>query len=302
MCSSDLIGEARGTADERRIDADIAARAMPVNQHLAGYGAARHSRLQRAEPVGQLFGQHRQYRARQIDAGSPQPGFAVEWRTCLHIGGHIGNGDPDAIPCPFRLRRHGVVKIPRVLPVDGHVDLGAQVAPLSRDIGSYLGALQLGVGLDIAEGFGLTETSPVTHCNPLGGQRKIGSIVIPMPNTDQKIVDLEDSSVTLPPNQDGELLIVGPQAIQGNWGSTDWTDIQAVTRFMQKHPSINPSRIGVMGGSYGGYMTNWIVGHTNEFRGAITDRCVSNLVSMGGNSDFMDKEDGYFGGDQKSVV
>ncbi len=43
-------------------------------------------------------------------------------------------------------------------------------------------------------------------------------------------------------------------------------------------------------------MKNWIVGHTNEFRAAITDRCVSNLVSMGGNSDFADKEDGYFGG------
>ena len=65
---------------------------------------------------------------------------------------------------------------------------------------------------------------------------------------------------------------------------------------MQKEKNINSKNMGVMGGSYGGYMTNWIVGHTNEFRGAITDRCVSNLVSMGGNSDYLDKEDGYFGG------
>jgi long-chain acyl-CoA synthetase len=78
-------------------------------------------------------------------------------------------------------------------------------------------------GSSIAEGFGLTETSPVTHCNPLGGQRKIGSIGVPMPNTDQKIVDLEDSSITLPSNQEGELLIAGPQVMQGYWGRPEET-------------------------------------------------------------------------------
>ena len=86
------------------------------------------------------------------------------------------------------------------------------------------------------------------------------------------------------------------EAILNDWGGADWVDMQAVIVMMQKDKNINSKNMGVMGGSYGGYMTNWIVGHTNEFRGAITDRCVSNLVSMGGNSDFMDKEDGYFGG------
>jgi len=85
-------------------------------------------------------------------------------------------------------------------------------------------------------------------------------------------------------------------AIQGNWGSTDWTDIQGVTRFMQKHPSIDPSRIGIMGGSYGGYMTNWAIGHSNDYLAAISDRCVSNLVSMSGNSDFPLEPDRYFPG------
>jgi dipeptidyl aminopeptidase/acylaminoacyl peptidase len=85
-------------------------------------------------------------------------------------------------------------------------------------------------------------------------------------------------------------------AIRNDWGGADWVDMQAVIAMMQKEKNINAKNMGVMGGSYGGYMTNWIVGHTNEFRGAITDRCVSNLVSMGGNSDFADKEDGYFGG------
>ncbi len=85
-------------------------------------------------------------------------------------------------------------------------------------------------------------------------------------------------------------------AIRNDWGGADWVDMQAVIAMMQKDKNINAKNMGVMGGSYGGYMTNWIVGHTNEFRGAITDRCVSNLVSMGGNSDFCEKEDGYFGG------
>lgn len=86
------------------------------------------------------------------------------------------------------------------------------------------------------------------------------------------------------------------EAIRNDWGGADWVDMQAVIAMMKRDKNINSNNMGVMGGSYGGYMTNWIVGHTNQFRGAITDRCVSNLVSMGGNSDYLDKEDGYFGG------
>ena len=93
-------------------------------------------------------------------------------------------------------------------------------APLPTDVMEKFEKL---TGSSIAEGFGLTETSPVTHCNPLGGQRKIGSIGVPMPNTDQKIVDLEDSSITLPSNQEGELLIAGPQVMQGYWGRPEET-------------------------------------------------------------------------------
>lgn len=85
-------------------------------------------------------------------------------------------------------------------------------------------------------------------------------------------------------------------AIRGAWGDRDWEDIQTVTRWMQHQPYIHPGLLGTMGGSYGGYMTNWIVGHTNDFKAAITDRCVSNLVSMGGNSDFPINRDGYWVG------
>lgn len=85
-------------------------------------------------------------------------------------------------------------------------------------------------------------------------------------------------------------------AIRGNWGGPDWEDIQSVTRWMQHQPYIHPGLIGVMGGSYGGYMTNWAVGHSKDYKAGITDRCVSNLVSMGGNSDFPINKDGYWAG------
>lgn len=85
-------------------------------------------------------------------------------------------------------------------------------------------------------------------------------------------------------------------AIRGSWGGADWVDIQAVHAFMKKHRSIDSRRIGIMGGSYGGYMTNWAIGHCDEFRAAITDRCVSNLVSMFGNSDYMELPDRYWEG------
>jgi acylaminoacyl-peptidase len=54
--------------------------------------------------------------------------------------------------------------------------------------------------------------------------------------------------------------------------------------------------MGVMGGSYGGYMTNWVISHTDVFRAAITDRCVSNLISMAGTSDFPHIRDRYWEG------
>lgn len=85
-------------------------------------------------------------------------------------------------------------------------------------------------------------------------------------------------------------------AIRGDWGNKDWEDMQAVIRWMQHQPYIHPGQMAVMGGSYGGYMTNWIIGHTQDFKCAITDRCVSNMVSMAGNSDFPFNKNGYFQG------
>jgi long-chain acyl-CoA synthetase len=69
----------------------------------------------------------------------------------------------------------------------------------------------------LVEGYGLTEASPVTHANPFEGVRKTGSIGVPIPNTDAKIVDIITGE-DLPVGQIGELLVKGPQVMAGYWG------------------------------------------------------------------------------------
>jgi len=72
---------------------------------------------------------------------------------------------------------------------------------------------------------------------------------------------------------------------RANWGVADMPDIMAGVDAAIARGGIDPERIGVTGGSYGGYLTNWIVGHTDRFKAAVTERCVSNLHSMYGTSD-----------------
>ncbi len=72
----------------------------------------------------------------------------------------------------------------------------------------------------------------------------------------------------------------------GKWGTKDYDDLMAWVNEVEKLPYIDNTRMGVTGGSYGGYMTNWIIGHTDRFKAAVTQRCVSNLISMWGSSDF----------------
>ncbi|GAB1421661.1 hypothetical protein MASR2M15_18420 [Anaerolineales bacterium] len=68
----------------------------------------------------------------------------------------------------------------------------------------------------LIEGYGLTEAGPITHANPLYGTRKVGSIGIPIPNTDAKIIDL-DTDMDLSYGNIGELLVKGPQVMLGYW-------------------------------------------------------------------------------------
>ena len=76
------------------------------------------------------------------------------------------------------------------------------------------------------------------------------------------------------------------RAIDNNWGTADYDDLMAWTDVVAAKPYIDPDRMGVTGGSYGGYMTNWIIGQTDRFKAAVTQRSVSNLISMYGSSDF----------------
>ena len=79
-------------------------------------------------------------------------------------------------------------------------------------------------GAKISEGFGLTETSPLTHCNPVYGMRKNGSVGVPVPDTDARIVDIEDGVTEMPIGVEGELLIRGPQVMKGYWNRPEATD------------------------------------------------------------------------------
>jgi len=93
-------------------------------------------------------------------------------------------------------------------------------APLPVDV---LETFEQLTGARITEGYGLTETSPVTHSNPIRGMRKPGSIGVPLPDTDARIVDLEDGTRDLPPGESGELLLRGPQVFPGYWNRPDET-------------------------------------------------------------------------------
>jgi len=69
----------------------------------------------------------------------------------------------------------------------------------------------------LVEGYGLTEASPVTHANPLGKNRKVGSIGVPLPSTQAAVVDLKAGRKEVEPNQIGELAVRGPQVMLGYW-------------------------------------------------------------------------------------
>lgn len=75
-------------------------------------------------------------------------------------------------------------------------------------------------------------------------------------------------------------------AVRGDYGGKDYGDLMAaVDHVLEKFDFIDENRLGVTGGSYGGFMTNWIAGHTNRFKAAVTQRSISNWISFYGVSD-----------------
>jgi long-chain acyl-CoA synthetase len=93
-------------------------------------------------------------------------------------------------------------------------------APLPLEVRDRFEALS---GCTMMEGYGLTEAAPVTHFNPVRGRRPAGSMGIPLPGTQAKVVDQETGARELPPGEVGELAIQGPQVMEGYWENPEET-------------------------------------------------------------------------------
>ncbi len=74
--------------------------------------------------------------------------------------------------------------------------------------------------------------------------------------------------------------------IEGNWGKLDYSDCMAVVNSMARKRYVDGKRLGILGGSYGGFMTTWVVGHTNRFQAAVTQRALGNWTIQFGSSDY----------------
>jgi long-chain acyl-CoA synthetase len=92
-------------------------------------------------------------------------------------------------------------------------------APLPLEVQEEFEKLTRG---NLVEGYGLTEASPVTHANPIYGQRRTGTIGVPFPDTDAKIVDMQTGQ-DAPVGAIGELAVRGPQVMRGYWNRPDET-------------------------------------------------------------------------------
>ncbi|HEU5138883.1 MAG TPA: long-chain fatty acid--CoA ligase [Bacillales bacterium] len=79
-------------------------------------------------------------------------------------------------------------------------------------------------GAQVLEGYGLSETSPVTHANPAFAERKPGSIGIPLPSTEYKIVDIATGKEEMSDGEEGEIIIRGPQVMKGYWNMPEETE------------------------------------------------------------------------------
>jgi long-chain acyl-CoA synthetase len=147
--------------------------------------------------------------------------------------------DPRAGNPPFTevlklIRKHRVTMIhavPTVYsavvnhPLVGKFDLSSiaacasGAAPLPVELAKQFEAK---TGAVLFEGYGLSETSPVTHVNPTNVRdRKFGSVGLPLPGTDVKIVDLETGTRELPIGEDGEIAVSGPQVMKGYWNKPE---------------------------------------------------------------------------------
>jgi long-chain acyl-CoA synthetase len=140
---------------------------------------------------------------------------------------------PEVKPCIEAIEKHGVTHFPGVptlyigfinFPGIEKRKVGtvrvciSGSAALPVEVAKKFEAL---TGGKLVEGYGLTEAAPCTHCNPLSGLRKMGSIGIPMPGIDAKVLD--ENLHELPPGEVGELAVRGPNIMLGYWQRPDET-------------------------------------------------------------------------------
>ncbi|MGH8064444.1 MAG: S9 family peptidase [Candidatus Entotheonellia bacterium] len=88
------------------------------------------------------------------------------------------------------------------------------------------------------------------------------------------------------------------RAVIGDWGGGDFADVMAgLDEALRRYDFIDPERLGMMGGSYGGFLTSWTVGHTDRFKAACSERAVNNTYTLFGTSDighsFSEAQSGY---------
>ncbi|MCZ7645428.1 MAG: S9 family peptidase [Planctomycetota bacterium] len=84
--------------------------------------------------------------------------------------------------------------------------------------------------------------------------------------------------------------------IDGRWGTDDFSDVMAVARAMARKPYVDSKRMGILGGSYGGFMTTWVLGHSTLFKAGVTMRQAGNRYSFFGTSDIGSSWHHDFGG------
>ncbi|MBI1215928.1 MAG: AMP-binding protein [Alphaproteobacteria bacterium] len=96
-------------------------------------------------------------------------------------------------------------------------------------------------GIELTEGYGLSETSPIATANPVKGQKKINSIGMPLPQTEVRIVNLEIPEQACPLKVEGEICLKGPQVMKGYWNRPDETD-----KVMDKDGFFHTGDVGYM--------------------------------------------------------
>jgi long-chain acyl-CoA synthetase len=164
-------------------------------------------------------------------------GMTVSMLFPILVGAHIvlAPNPRDTADLVGSIRKHRVTVFPAIPALYGAINDHPRIDRLdiSSIKGCFSGSAPLPIdmlerferltGGKITEGFGLTESSPVTHANPLLGLRKPGTVGVPLPGTDAKVVDLETGRRELSAGKEGELVIRGPQVMAGYWNRPEET-------------------------------------------------------------------------------